>query len=232
MRVDTSRWKKNDIVAYVEIVKPQPIETLGRLLRWYIIVTESRRERRALETIEALGLTVYWPRLHRRTPGGRRRSREIEVSMFPSRILVLMPGTDEAYWRVKWSRGVVDFMRMSDGQHLASLPDHEVEEVRRMEAKKDSKYRNLMLKAEKSPFWPRRKVWAEIFPGRKMLGRIIDQDGQGRVNVDLEEEVLGRKVWAVKPHLIQFAADDETPAPSRREKKLGKVTPERVLADA
>jgi hypothetical protein len=139
-----------------------------------------------------------------------------------------MPGTDEAYWRVKCSPGVVDFMRMSDGLRLATLPDKEIDHIRSTEAKKDSRYRNLLLKAEESPYRPGRNVWAEILPSRKMFGQIVDQDGQGRVNVKLQEKVFGLDVWPVKPHLLQFA--DEMPAVSKREKKLAKVGPEQMPA--
>lgn len=227
--VDASHWKIGDIVGYVDIAKPKPVVTEGKKLLWHIIVTEQAREKKAVDSIEELGLKTYWPRQHKRTPGGRRRSREIEVSLFPRRVLVLMPCTDEAFWRVKCSPGVVDFMRMADGHHLASLPESEIETIRKMEAKKDAKYRNLLLKAEKSPYFPRRKVWAEILPGRKMLGTIIDQDGQGRVNVLLEEEILGRQIWPVKAHMLQFADEHEMPR-QRRQKKSREVGPPAIPA--
>lgn len=223
MLFDPRTCKKGDFAGYVDITKPEPVYTEGKQLLWHIVITEPGRERRAVASIEELGLKVYWPRLHRKTNGGRRRSREIEVSMFPSKVLVLMPRTNEAFWRIRWSRGVAEFLRMADGQHLASLTELAVDDVRKMEAKKDAKYRNLLLKAEKSPFGPGRNVWAEILPSRKMFGQIVDQDGQGRVNVRLAEKIFGRDVWPVKPHLLQFV-DDILP-PIEETKKSAKVTP-------
>lgn len=229
MRVDTSGWKIGTFVGYVHVTKPEPVDTEGRQLRWHIVVTQPGRERRVSECIEAeLGLRCYWPRLHRKTPGGRRRSREIEISMFPSRVLVLMPGTNEAYWRIRWTIGVVDFMHLADSHKLASLPEDEIDRIRKVEAKKDAKYRNFLLKAEQSPFAPGRNVWAEVLPGRKMFGQIVDRDGQGRVNVRLVEKIFGRDVWPVKPHLLQFV--DDTMPPPTIEKIPAKVGPSPIPA--
>jgi transcription antitermination factor NusG len=223
--LDTSQWKKGDIVGYVEIIKPQPIVTDGHQLQWHIVITEPGREKRAFENIADLGLQAYWPRLHRKIPAGRRRSREIEVSMFPSRILVSMPGTEEAWHRVKHSPGVHDFMmrptearghvarasyqedpeieKAIGGLHLATLPDYAVDEVRKIEAGKDAKYRAELAKREKSPYQKGRKAWVEIML-RKMLSTIDGLDAQGRINVLTEVEIFGRRVWAFKPHQLQL----------------------------
>lgn len=202
--VDTTTWVKGTHVGYVTIVKPQSIATAGLDLLWHVVITEPGREARAIASIEQLGLHPYWPHLHRKTPGGRRRSREITVSMFPSRILVPMPQTIEAWSRVLAARGVIDFMTQSGSQKLATLPDIVVEEVRKMEAKRDKRYRNLLLRAEKSPYHPGRDVWVEILPLRKMLGKIVDLDGRGRVNVLTEVEIFGRQVWPVEQHKLKF----------------------------
>jgi transcription antitermination factor NusG len=223
--LDTSQWKKGDIVGYVEVIKPQPIVTEGQQLRWHIVITEPGRERRAFENIEDLGLQPYWPRLHRKIPAGRRRSREIEVSMFPSRILVPMPGTEEAWYRVKCSPGVHNFMmqpgearghvarascqenpeteKALGAERLATLPDFAIDAIRKIEAGKDAKYRSELVKREENPYQKGRKVWVELML-RKMLATIDDLDGQGRINVLTEVEVFGRKVWPFKPHELQL----------------------------
>lgn len=202
--IDTSTWVKGTFVGYVDVVKPEPVRTAGLDLLWHVVITEPGREARAIESIQQLGLNPYWPHLHKRTPGGRRRSREIEVSMFPSRILVPMPQTVEAWHRVRFARGVVDFMTQSGTQKLATLPETVVRLVREVEEKKDAKYRNLLLRAKKTPYYSGRDVWVEILPLRKMLGKIVDLDGQGRINVLTEVEILGRQVWPLRPHLVQF----------------------------
>jgi transcription antitermination factor NusG len=224
--LDTSQWKKGDVVGYVEIIKPRPIVTEGQQLRWHIVITEPGRERRALENIADLGLQAYWPRLHHKIPAGRRRSREIEVSMFPSRVLVPMPGTNEAWHRVKCSPGVRDFMMqptearghvarasyqedpkiekaIGAGFRLATLPDFAVDAIRKIEARKNAKYRSELVKREENPYQKGRKVWVEIMLG-KMLATIDDLDGQGRINVLTEVEIFGRKVWPFKPHELQL----------------------------
>ncbi|MCK1402048.1 transcription termination/antitermination NusG family protein [Bradyrhizobium sp. 4] len=202
--IDTSTWVKGTFVGYVDLVKPEPIATTGRELLWHVVITEPGREARAIDSIQQLGLNPYWPHLHKRTPGGRRRSREIEVSMFPSRILVPMPQTVEAWHRIRSARGVVDFMMQSGSHKLATLPEMVVRLVREVEEKKDAKYRNLLMRAKKTPYYSGRDVWVEILPLRKMLGKIVDLDSQGRINVLTEVEILGRQIWPLKPHLVQF----------------------------
>lgn len=202
--IDTSTWVKGTFVGYVDVVKPEQIRTAGHELLWHVVITEPGRETRAIESIQQLGLNPYWPHLHRKTPGGRRRSREITVSMFPSRILLPMPSTVEAWHRVKSARGVVDFMTQSGSRKLATLPQIIVDEVRKIEAKKDAQYIKKLTRAKETPYYSGRDVWAEILPLRKMLCKIVDLDAQGRVNVLTEVEIFGRKVWPVKPHLLQF----------------------------
>lgn len=202
--VDTSGWVKGTFVGYVDIVKLEPVRTEGLKQLWHVVITEPGREARAVENIQQLGLHPYWPHLHRKTPGGRRRSREITVSMFPSRILVPMPQTQEAWSRVMAARGVVDFMMQSGSQKLATLPQVVIDEVRKMEAKKDATYIKKLTRKKETPYYSGRDVWAEILPLRKMLCKIVDLDGQGRVNVLTEVEIFGRKVWPVKLHQLQF----------------------------
>ncbi|MFT4117485.1 transcription termination/antitermination NusG family protein [Bradyrhizobium sp.] len=203
-RIDTSTWVKGTHVGFVRILKPEPIAVAGLELLWHVVITEPGRETRAIESLEQLGLHPYWPHLHRKTPGGRRRSREIKVSMFPSRLLVPMPQTVEAWGRVRGARGVVDFMTQSGSQKLATLPQIIVDEVRKMEAKKDAQHIKKLTRAKETPYYSGRDVWAEILPLRKMLCKIVDLDAQGRVNVLTEVEIFGRKVWPVKPGLLQF----------------------------
>ncbi|UPJ55429.1 transcription termination/antitermination NusG family protein [Bradyrhizobium sp. 192] len=202
--IDTSTWVKGTFVGYVDTVKPEPVQTAGYDLLWHVVITEPGREARAIESIQQLGLHPYWPHLHRKTPGGRRRSREITVSMFPSRILLPMPQTDEAWHRVRFARGVVDFMTQSGSQKLATLPQIVVDEVRKVEAKKDAQYIRKLTRAKETPYYSGRDVWAEILPLRKMLCKIVDLDEQGRVNVLTEVEIFGRRVWPVKPGLLHF----------------------------
>jgi hypothetical protein len=39
----------------------------------------------------------------------------------------------------------------------------------------------------------------------KTLGKIAGTDRHDRIEVELDEEILGRKIWPVVPHLAQFA---------------------------
>lgn len=203
--LDTSGYKKGDIVGYVERIKPQPIATEGLPLLTYIVEAEANRVTAALRNIEDLGLRPYYPIVHKKTPAGRRRSREIEIAIFPGRIFVPLPLplTNETWHRVRCSPGVHDFMKI-DGHRPATLPDSEMDKIRKTEARLDAKYRQNLAAAEASPYRRGRQVWAEILPGEKMLATIEDLDAKGRVNVLLQMAILGRSVWPVKPHLLQF----------------------------
>ena len=114
-----------------------------------------------------------------------------------------MPLTDEAWSLVRFSRGVHDFMKI-DGVKLAVISDSDMEDIRKTEAKLDAKYRRKLAAAEATPYYRGRPVWAEILPTQKMLATIEDLDAKGRINVLLEIAILGRRVWPVKPHLLQF----------------------------
>jgi transcription antitermination factor NusG len=204
----TLEWKKGDVVGYVSVEKPAPIVAEGQLY-WLIAITELHREHATLDRIEDLGLKSYQPVLHKQLPAGRRRKREIELPMFTGRIFIQMPLDVDVWDRVRSVRGVRDFMRVAgDSNKPAVLTDIVIEEVRKMEAKKDAKYlRRLAVAADEtaSPFRPGRQVWAEILPLRKLLGRIEETNAKGNIEVLLEVEVFGRRVWPVPPHQLQFA---------------------------
>lgn len=189
------------IVGYVERDGLQKIATEGRKLLTHVVV--ANRVTRAMDSIAELGLKPYYPVQHKKIPAGRRRAREIAIAIFPGHIFVPMPLTDEAWQRVRSSPGVHDFMK-TDGVKPARLTDPEMAEIRATEARLDAKYRRKLAAAEASPYTKGRQVWAEILPAQKMLATIEDLDAQGRINVLLEIAILGRQVWPVKPHLLQF----------------------------
>lgn len=224
--LDTSHWKKGDVVGFVPIVKPAPIAVAGAPLLHHIVITESGRERRAREEIEDhLGLEVYWPRLHRKIPAGRRRSREIEISMFPGRIFVAMPSTVEAWHHVRVCRGVHDFMMLEgparghvayasrevqpgddaigSAARLATLPDFVIAQVRKMEAAKDAKYLAELARAAQSPYTRGRQAWVE-FMLQTMLVTIEGRDDKGRIDVLTDIEIFGRRAWKFKPHQLKL----------------------------
>lgn len=202
--LQTLDYKIGDVVGYVDVEKPAPIATDGPL-HWLIGITEPSREVAAAARITDLGLKPYLPLLHKQVAAGRGRKRDIEIALFTSRIFIPMPDDSEAYHRVLAVRGMRDFMRI-DRRRPATLPEAAIEQIRRSEARADAKYRRRLASEEASPYRRGRKVWAEILPSPydKLLATIEDMDAQGRVNVLLEIELLGRKVWPVAPHLLQF----------------------------
>jgi transcription antitermination factor NusG len=192
-----------DVVGYVEKYKPPTIEIEGRPLLTLVVEAEANRASTAIASIVELGLKPYYPVLHKQIPAGRRRAREVEVAIFPGRIFVPMPLTNAAWSLVRFSRGVHDFMKI-DGVKPAVISDADMEEIRKTEAKLDAKYRRKLAAAEASPYYKGRQVWAEILPAQKLLATIEDLDAKGRINVLLDVAILGRMVWPVKPHLLQF----------------------------
>ena len=202
--LQTLDYKIGDVVGYVDLDKPAPIATDGPL-HWLIGITEPSREVAAAARIGDLGLKPYLPLLHKQVAAGRGRKRDIEVALFTSRIFIPMPDDREAYHRVLAVRGMRDFMRI-DRNRPATLPEIAIEQIRRSEARVDAKYRRRLASEEASPFRKGRKVWAEILPApyNKLLAVIENMDSRGRINVLLEIELFGRKVWPVDPQMLQF----------------------------
>lgn len=150
---------------------------------WHIVVTERAQESAAVERLKDLGLDPYLPVLHKVIPAGRRRKREITLPMFASRLFVSMPAS--AWSRVLCLRGVRDFERSGGCERPATIPEEAIAIVRRIERRRLDKFR-------------RRHA-------AKPTGAVADIDERGRIEVLLEEEILGRRSWPVAAERLKLA---------------------------
>ncbi len=93
---------------------------------------------------------------------------------------------------------------MIDDWHPALLKQSVIDIIRAVEAeRRHAKYTRQLAKKGEGPFKRGRQVWADVMM-RRLLGVIDSIDKLGRVEVRLEEEIFGRRIWPLEPHLVQF----------------------------
>lgn len=198
---DPLTCKVGDFVGLVPRAIEPRIELAGELY-WHIAVARPRRVKWAAEQMTRAGLKPYLPTKHRVIPAGRRRKREVDDPMFGDRIFVELPRTFAAFFGVLALRDVEDFV-MIDDRRPALLKQNVIDIMRAVEAEQNAKYTRQLAKKGGGPFKRGRQVWADVM-FRRLLGVIDSIDKLGRVEVRLEEEIFGRKVWPMEPHLVQF----------------------------
>lgn len=199
---DPRTCRIGDFAGYAPLLEERRL-VLTDALAWHIIEARPRRTRSAIEELRELGCKPYLPVQHRTVPAGRRRRRQVEEPIYGEHIFVPLPRTVEAFYAVRALRDVADFV-MIDDRKPALLSDEVIEIVRQAEARNDRKYRRELAKAVESPYRVGRTVWAEVMM-RKILGSIAGRDARGRIEVLLEAEIFGRRVWALVPEQLQFA---------------------------
>nr|WP_311538591.1 transcription termination/antitermination NusG family protein [uncultured Bradyrhizobium sp.] len=198
---DPLTCKIGDFVGLVPRATEQRIELAGEL-HWHIVAARPRRVKLAVEQMTKAGLKPYLPTKHRVIPAGRRRKREVDDPMFGDRIFVQLPRTYTAFFGVLALRDVEDFV-MIDDWHPALLKQSVIDIIRAVEAEQNAKYTRQLAKKGEGPFKRGRQVWADVMM-RRLLGVIDSIDKLGRVEVRLEEEIFGRRIWPLEPHLVQF----------------------------
>lgn len=199
--------KKGDLVGYVDRPAPADHDDNGAPRFWHVVVTEPSREKSTLERLQDLQLKPYLPLIHKTVPAGRRRKRSIEVAMFPCYLFVHLP-LGPRYWReVRGTRGVHDFL-LVDNDRPALLTEDAVEAIRWKERGLDAKRLQRLSIEGKGPFEVGERVWVkEMLPFTTLLANVSGYDARGRVEVLLEIEILGRKLWPIEPHLLQKIDD-------------------------
>jgi len=171
-------------------------------LIWHIVVTEFGSDKTVASRLEELGLKPYVPVIYKTVCSGRGRRREVALSMFPCYILLPMPRDGGAWHAVKTTRGVHDFL-MRDDRHAATLSEPAIEAIRHVERDIDNKRQQRLALEGKSEWKKGEQVWVEILPFQTVLANIGDVDARGRIEVLLELEMLGRKVWPVEPKQLK-----------------------------
>lgn len=79
--------------------------------RWYVFYTEPQAEKRAQESIAALGLLVFVPFEKRIQRLPRRKPREVELALFPRYGFVRFDINLDAWGAIPGAKGVVDLLR-------------------------------------------------------------------------------------------------------------------------
>jgi len=173
--------------------------------RWHIVATEPAREKAVLERLRERELKPYLPVLHREVRAGRLRKRPVALPMFPCYLFVPLSSDPDAGRLVRSVRGVHDFL-MVDHKRPALLSDEAIEAIRLTEGINDTKWLHGLAKCGALPYKVGEQVWVKhLMPFRALLATVASFDARGRVEVLLEMELLGRKHWAIEPHLIESA---------------------------
>lgn len=200
---DPLSCKIGDIVGFVDRAPSAPSDPDAPTW-WHIIITEPAREKSTVARLQDLQLKPYLPMIHKRIAAGRRRVRDIEVAMFPCYLFLPLQLSPEAWSRVRGVRGVQDFM-LVDQRRPALLPEELIEAIRWEERSLDAKRLQRLTLAGESPFKFRDRVWVkDMLPFTTLLAKVAGFDARGRIEVLLEVEVLGRKIWPIEPHLLQL----------------------------
>ena len=193
-----------EIVGYVDLTKPEPLSNEGPLV-WAIIVTDPNRERSTVDRIKDLEdrqLDPYLPLTHRTEHAGRGRKRDVHAAMFPCYFFLRMPMTVDRWRQVRGIRGVEDFMAFPSGRPKI-LTSAAIEAIRFKEKEIDNKrLMRLASSGGEIPWTKGQQVWVDILPYHRMLANIGTAHDKGKIEVLLEMEMFGRKVWNVEPKQI------------------------------
>jgi transcription antitermination factor NusG len=196
--------KKGDVVFFPTVYKPEPIPA-SAALNWRVLITEPGREKSTVARLLdlKLGLKPYLPLEHKQVPAGRRRKRDVDVPMFQSYVFLPMPEIDDIWHEVRHLRGVQDFLSNAERKPKLLLPVA-VEAIRLKELELDAKRLQRLAAAGDYPFPIGTQVWVKsLLPFQALLANIESYDKRGRAEIVTQLEVLGRKSWAIEPHLLE-----------------------------
>ena len=94
---------------------------------WYLVQTKARKESEAFNKLRAGGLKGLFPKIHDgKVCSGRQHT--TEAPLFPGYLFVRMIPS-RAYYKIKWTKGVVRFVGWGDVP--ASVADEVVEIIRK-----------------------------------------------------------------------------------------------------
>lgn len=196
--------KIGDIVPNRPVYRPAPIPEFMPL-RWRVAIVTPGREQSTRDRLVdlELGLTPLVPIEHKSIPAGRRRRREVAVAIFKSYVFVPMPDIGEIWRAVLSTPGVQDFL--SDVVGLPKmLTPAEIERIRFEAANLDAKWLQRSAAAGRHPIAIGEEVWVtDLLPFRPLLGKVRGYDKRGRADIELLEEVLGRRHFAIEPHRLK-----------------------------
>jgi transcription antitermination factor NusG len=96
--------------------------------RWIVAVTQSNRERWALENIERQHYVHYCPKLLERVKVGRQLYEMRARPLFPRHVFVWIEDRWHSLLSTYGVRGVITF-----GERLAVVPERDIERIRAME---------------------------------------------------------------------------------------------------
>ncbi|MBB5051138.1 transcription antitermination factor NusG [Afipia massiliensis] len=192
-----------DIVGYVDLTKPEPLDNEGPSL-WHVVVTDPARERSTVERIndiEDRRLDPYLPIVHRTELAGRGRKRDVQAAMFPCYFFIRMPANADRWRQLRGIRGVQDFMAFASGRPKV-MASAAIEAIRIKEMELDNKRLMRLASGGEIPWKPGQSVWVDILPYHRMLANIGTAHDKGKIEVLLEMEMFGRKAWKVEPKQI------------------------------
>lgn len=174
--------------------------------RWHVAIVDPGRERSTVDRLEelAVGLGPYLPLEYKDIPAGRRRRREIAVAMFAGYIFVPMPPIDEIWRAVLGTRGIKGLLADVDRRPM-QLSQVEVDRIRHSERERGAKRLQRLAAAGQHPIEIGASVWIpDLLPFQALLAVIERYDARGRAEVVLQQqEVLGRKHFAIEPHRLR-----------------------------
>jgi transcription antitermination factor NusG len=169
------------------------------VLRWRIAVVEPGCDSATGLRLSNLGLSPYMPTEWRGVSAGRGRKREIEVPMLPGYLMVPLPDLFSAWQAVRHTRGVAHLLHCAGSEEPALVRDEAIDLVRAIERERNNKRLKRLAAAGRGEWQKGDEAWVDLLPNRALLAKVSGYDARGLIEVLLDEEVFGRKIWAVQP---------------------------------
>lgn len=196
--------KIGDVVPHRPAYRAAPIPEYAPL-QWFVAIVSPGREQTTRDRLIDLGLGLkpLVPIEHKHVPAGRRRKREVALPIFKSYVFIPMPDIREIWHEVLATPGVQEFL--SNTAYLPKmLAPAEIERIRVQARELDAKWLQRSAAAGQYPVEIGARVWVkDLLPFHPLLGNVRGYDKRGRAEVELLEEVLGRKHFAIEPHRLQ-----------------------------
>jgi len=115
-----------------QIVQPTPMLPMEQA-QWYALQTRPRHEKKIAGELEQKGVTTFLPVVSEIRKWSDRRMK-VELPLFSCYVFVNIVPTAEARVRVLRSYGALNFV--GNGKQGASIPDSQIEDIRRLVAGK------------------------------------------------------------------------------------------------
>ncbi|CAH9052859.1 Transcription antitermination protein RfaH [Pseudoalteromonas holothuriae] len=93
--------------------------------RWYLVYCKPKQESRALANLTQQGVEAFFPTLKRRKTAA---SRAVTQPLFPRYIFVHLDSYSIHFSAIKYTRGVVDFVRF--GERIQEVPEPIIQSLR------------------------------------------------------------------------------------------------------